>query len=165
MHTPRISAVVAVGKNRELGTENRLSWRIPEDFQRVKTLTTGHPIIMGRKTYESIGKPLPNRTNIVITRDENYSAEGCVVTHSLEEALEKARDIETEELFIFGGAQIYAEAFPLIERLYLTKIADTDPNADAFFPPYEDLFTEIAPPEQKTHDSLSYTWVTLDRIS
>lgn len=165
MNTPRISAIVAIGKNRELGSGNQLSWRIPEDFKRVKALTTGHPIIMGRKTYESIGKPLPDRTNIIITRDENYVAEGCVVTHSLEEALTKAREVESGEVFIFGGAQIYTEAFPLIERLYLTRIDDNDPKADAFFPSYEDSFTQIAPPEQKTHNSLSYEWVTLDRIS
>lgn len=164
MTSPRISAIASIGENRELGKSGRLLWRIPDDLKRVKALTTGHPIIMGRKTYESIGKPLPNRTNIVITRDKSYRAEGCVVVHSLDEALAKAREVENKEVFIFGGAQIYEEAFPHIDRLYLTTIHANDPDADTFFPDYS-VFTKAIEKEKRDHGGLDYEWTTLERES
>lgn len=162
MNRVRISAIAAVGKNRELGTKNQLSWRIKDDLKRVKNLTTGHPIIMGRKTYESIGHPLPNRTNIIVTRDLTFTSEGCVVVHSVNEAIAKATNFNHEEIFIFGGAEIYAQAFPFIDRLYLTYIHAADSKADVFFPDYSE-FTHIIECEVRQTDGLTYEWMTLER--
>lgn len=168
---PVISAIAAIGKNRELGKGGELVWRVSDDLKRVKQLTMGHPLIMGRKTYESIGKPLPGRTNIVVTRDDTYEAPGCVVMHSLEEALKEARAIEDMEIFIFGGAQIYTEALPYTDRLYLTVVNDTDSEADSFFPKYDEFtqpdspagFTKVVERKEHAQDNLSYTWLTLER--
>lgn len=158
-----VSAIAAIGRNRELGTSNQLSWRIKEDLGRVKTLTTGHPLIMGRKTHESIGKPLPNRTNIVVTRDPSYTSEGCVITYSIEDALTLAHSLDESEIFIFGGAQIYAAAMPSIDRLYLTLIDATDPAADVFFPSYEAAFHEVKRYGVKEQDGIVYEWVDFAR--
>ncbi len=163
MPEPKISAIAAVGKNRELGTKNRLSWRISDDFKRVKELTMGRPLIMGRKTHESIGRPLPGRTNIIITRDPNYSSTGCVSASSIEEALEKAREVDQEEIFIFGGAEIYKLALPYVDKLYLTMIDEEDKDADAFFPEYAGDFEEVARHGPREHDGLKYEWVDLER--
>jgi dihydrofolate reductase len=160
MSAPRISIIVAIGKNRELGKGNELIWRISADLKRVKELTTGHPIIMGRKTYESIGRPLPNRTNIVISRSQT-EIEGCFVFDSLERGVAHAKEIEAEEIFIFGGASIYKEALPFVDRLYLTLIDAEDRGADTFFPEYsmfkiknEEKYLEHTPP---------YSWQILER--
>src|SRR6185503_7742279 len=107
-----ISAIAAIGRNRELGKGNQLIWQIPDDLKRFKSLTTGHPIIMGRKTFDSIGRVLPNRTNIVITRDTHWNHEGVVVAHSVEDAIEKGKALDQSEIFIIGGAQIYEAALP-----------------------------------------------------
>lgn len=163
MQTPRISSIAAIGRNRELGKQNGLIWRITADLARVKALTTGHPIIMGRKTYESIGRPLPNRTNIVITRNPT-TIHGCIVALSLEQALTLARDVEDEEIFIFGGASIYAEALPYTDRLYLTMIDAEDAAADAFFPEYTDFTTVVSEERHPEHEP-PYTWITLDRTT
>ena len=107
MNKPLISLIVAISeKNRVMGKKGGLPWYIPEDLRKFKTLTTGHPIIMGRKTFESIGRPLPNRTNIVITRDSTFHQEGIVVVSSLEMAIHKAQEVESKELFIIGGCEI-----------------------------------------------------------
>lgn len=167
---PRISTVVAIGSdhqhNRVIGDGNGLLWHIPDDLRRFKEITMGHPVIMGRKTFESIlailGKPLPGRTNIVITRDTSWSHEGAVAAHSLDEAVAKASELDQEEIFIGGGGQVYAEALPRIERLYLTLIND-EKEGDAFFPPYEEEFTKEIFREEREHNGLRYTWVTLDR--
>lgn len=164
MTTATISAIAAIGQNRELGKDNELIWRIPADLQRLKSLTTGHPIIMGRKTYESIGRPLPNRTNIVISRDASYNAPGCTVTTSLEEALTAAHAVEKEEIFIFGGAAIYELAWPQITKLYLTIIYDSKPEADAFLPVYKPDFTTVERETSQTDTGLRYDWVTLVRV-
>jgi len=141
-------------------------WPIPEDLKRFKRLTMGHPVIMGRKTFESIltalGKPLPGRTNVVITRDTNYAPAGAVVAHSLDEAIQKASEIDSEEIFIGGGAQIYEQALPATDRLYLTLIDDEKPG-DAYFPQYEHLFTKKLAEESGEHDGLKYKWVDLER--
>ena len=172
MQKPRISIIAAVGENRELGKKNDLIWRIPADLGRVKKLTTGHPIIMGQNTYESIGRPLPNRTNRVLTQDENYAPEGCVITHSLDEAFEKARAVEDisnaasphkhGEIFIFGGAFVYKSTINMADRLYLTLIHDTDNEADVFFPDYS-AFTNVIEKEESTKGALAYEWLTLER--
>jgi len=157
----RISSIAAIGENRELGKHNELIWPIRDDLKRVKELTTGHPIIMGQKTYESIGRPLPNRTNIVLTLDTDFAPEGCVTAYSLEDALEKARAVEDEEIFIFGGASVYKATIDIVDRLYLTYIHDTDTDADAFFPPY-DAFTEVIEKEERDQDGLRYDWLILE---
>lgn len=162
MKKARISMIAAVGENRELGKNNDLIWRIRDDLKRVKKLTTGHVLIMGQNTYESIGKPLPNRTNIVLTQDPAYNPEGCVMAHSLDEAFQKAHAIEEEEIFIFGGARVYYDTINLAERLYLTVIHDTDAEADAFFPDYSS-FKKIISKETFQNDSIRYDWVTLEK--
>lgn len=162
MKTPRISIIAAIGKNRELGKNNNLIWRIRDDLKRVKELTTGHPIIMGKKTYESIGRPLPNRTNIVLTQDKDHAPEGCVMVHSLDEAFEKAREVEEEEIFIFGGSYVYTQTIDMADRLYLTLIEDTDADADTFFPEYT-KFTKVIEKEEHTQGDLAYSWVTLEK--
>ncbi len=161
MEKARLSIIVAVGQNRELGKNNELIWRISPDLKRVKALTTGHPIIMGRKTYDSIGHPLPNRTNIVITRAQ-MCIEGCLVFDSLEKGLNAAHALDTEEIFIFGGASIYAEALPLADRLYLTLIHASDQEADTYFPDYSDFRVEIAK-EEHSENEPPFTWITLER--
>lgn len=131
-----------MGKNRAIGKNNSLLWHIPEELKRFKSITMGHPIIMGRKTYESIGKPLPGRTNIVITRDEDYSSDGVEVVHSLEEALRFASLTQgDDEIFVIGGGQIYQQAINLADKLYLT-IVDDNPEADTYFPDYS-AFSKI----------------------
>lgn len=166
MNKPRICVVVAIGKNRELGKGNRLLWKIPEDVQRFRDLTKGHPLIMGRKTFESIlsyrGSPLPERTNIVVTRDPSWTYEGVIVVNSLEEALEKAKPLDTEEIHIGGGAQIYEQALPYVDKLYLTLI-DAEGEADTFFPPYEDQFTKKVFEESHEWNDIKYKWVDLER--
>jgi len=164
MKQPIISAIAAIGaRNRALGRGNDLIWKIPEDMERFKKLTTGHPVIMGRKTYESIGRPLPNRTNIVVTRDTGYVAAGCVIAHSVDEALEKARAVEQKEIFIIGGSYIFNEALPHTNRLYLTLV-DSDEEGDVYFPEYEKEFThELEREDHQTSDGLHYTYLTLER--
>jgi len=153
-----VSIIAALGKNRVLGKDNELLWRIPDDLKRFKELTTGHPIIMGSKTYESIGKPLPNRTNIVLTKDSDYEAPGTIVVHSLEEAFEKA---ENEEIFVIGGGQIYALALPYADKLYLTLIDDKK-EGDTFFPDYS-AFTKKTPVEERVFEEINYSWVNFER--
>jgi dihydrofolate reductase len=170
MQKARVSIAVALGRDRKnnhvIGHGNGLLWRIPDDLKRFKELTMGHPVIMGRKTFESIlaslRKPLPGRTNIVVTRDQNYTPEGAVVAHSLEEALEKAHMIDKEEIHIGGGAQLYEQAFPFVDRLYLTLIDDIK-EGDTFFPPYEKEFTKKTFEEDREYNGLKYKWVNLER--
>lgn len=161
MQKPTISAIASIGRNRELGKDGQLLWRISDDLRRVKELTTGHPIIMGRKTHESIGKPLPNRPNIVVSKTTRH-IDGCVVVPSIEKALETARELDNDEIFIFGGGQIYQAAFPYIQRLYLTRVEAEDPESDSFFPDYRN-FTKVIEQETREQDELSYDWITLER--
>lgn len=128
-----ISLIAALSENRVIGIKNHLPWNLPEDLKRFRTLTSGHPIIMGRKTFESIGKPLPKRENIVITRDPAYAREGIRVASSLESAIEIARAGSPQEIFVIGGAEIYRLALPLADRLYLTLVSGQF-EGDAFFP-------------------------------
>ncbi len=157
--TPRISAIAAISKNRVIGKDNGLIWAIPEDLRRFKQLTTGHAVIMGRKTYESIGKPLPNRTNIIITRDKNFTASGCIITNSLDEAFKQA-DNDTE-IFVIGGGQIYEQALSKIDRLYLTVI-DQEAEGDTYFPAY-DNFTKVVENTPGSFEGLHYTYLTLEK--
>ena len=127
------SLIVAVADNGTIGDKNSLLWHIREDMLRFKCITTGHPVVMGRKTYESIGRPLPNRTNVVISR-QNMAIEGCTVVHSLEEAI--ALFPHDEEIFVIGGAQIYAQALPIADKLYLTFV-HRDYAGDTSFPQWD----------------------------
>jgi dihydrofolate reductase len=161
MQKPRISIIAAVGQNRELGKKNELIWRISADLKRVKELTMGHPIIMGLNTYNSIGRPLPGRTNIVLS-SAPIDIEGCIVVTSLPDALQKAREVEDEEIFIFGGASVYHATIGMTDRLYLTRIEATDSEADAFFPDYS-AFTKVLNEENHSEYVPPYTWLTLER--
>ena len=159
----KISLICALGSNDAIGRGNELLWRISEDLKRFKRITTGHAIIMGRKTYESIGFPLPNRTNIILTRDESYAADGCVVVHSLDDAFAVAgKGPATDEVFIIGGGEIYKQAIGTADRLYLTLVDDAPTDADTFFPDYSE-FTNVVEKESGTIDELSYEFVTLER--
>ncbi|HEY4502747.1 MAG TPA: dihydrofolate reductase [Candidatus Paceibacterota bacterium] len=161
---PEISIIAALStSNRALGKNNQLLWHISEDLRRFKELTEGHPVIMGRKTFESIGKPLPNRTNIVITRNPEFRADSLLITSSFAEALSKAREREKKEIFVMGGAQIYTQALPFADKLYLTLINDKK-EADTFFPAYEAEFTkETYREERETPDGVKYAWINLER--
>ena len=166
MNKPQIAAVVAIGRNRELGKDNKLLWHIPDDLKRFRALTKGHPIIMGRKTFESIagyvGGPLPERTNIVITRNPDWMYDGVVVARSLEEAVEIASEIDSVEIHIGGGAELYKQALPMIDKLHLTFI-DAEAEADSFFPPYEHLFTNKVFEEEREWKGLKYKWIDLKK--
>ncbi len=133
----RLALIVAQGLNRVIGNDNKLPWYLPEDLRYFKEVTMGKPIIMGRKTFESIGKPLPGRLNIVITRDSNWSAEGVKVVSGLGDAIEvgegQALIDGVEEAVIIGGAQIYAQSLSIVDRLYLTQV-EAEPEGDAYFP-------------------------------
>lgn len=127
-----LSIIVAVSENGIIGLDNQLIWRLPDDLKRFKKLTLGHPMIMGRKTFESIGKPLPGRQSIIITRDKDFSFEGTIVVHSVQEAIEVAKKIETEEAFIIGGGDIYRQVQGNCDRLYITEV-HTQTQGDTFF--------------------------------
>lgn len=159
---PKISMVAAIAsENRALGLNGRLIYHIPEDLKRFKKITSGSAIIMGRKTFESIGQVLPNRTNIIITRDPEYYVEDGEVVTSLEEALTKAEDSGKKEIFIIGGGQIYQEAIKLADKLYLT-VVEGSPEADVFFPDYSD-FTKIVSEESHASEGLKYKFIDLER--
>ncbi len=164
---PRISVVVAIGKNnRAIGNNNKLLWHIPEDLKRFKSITLGHPVIMGRKTFESIleilGKPLPGRKNIVVTRQKDYDGRGADVVNSLEEGIALAKKEEKEEIFIGGGQKIYEEAMPLVDRIYLT-VVESEKEGDAFFPEYEQIFKRVLEREEGGYKGLKYLWLILER--
>lgn len=123
--------IAAIGENNELGKNNDLIWHISADLKRFKKVTSGHHIIMGRNTYESIGKPLPNRTNVIVTKNKNYKAEGCIITHSLKEAIDIAKN--DDNAYIIGGAQIYKEAIKIVDVLDICEVHHSF-DADVFFP-------------------------------
>lgn len=135
----RKSIIVAMSANHAIGKDNKLMWHIPEDLKRFKDYTTGHHVIMGRKTYESIidqlGKPLPNRTSIVITRNGDYKAqEGDIVVSSIEDAFKTAEDRGETEVFVIGGGEIYDRTIDTVDTIYLTRLLDMFEGADTFFP-------------------------------
>lgn len=159
---PKISAICAMDSNRGIGKDNQLLFKIPEDFKRMKELTFGHPIIMGRKTFESIGRVLSGRTNIIITSDTTYEVPGAIIVHSLEEAIKVGKEKDGKEIFIFGGARVFEEALPLVDRLYLT-IVEGDFHADTFFPQYEPFFKKVLIEKHGESDSLKYKFLDLER--
>ena len=157
----RISVIAAVADNGAIGKDNKLLWHIPEDFKWFKEKTHGHPVIMGRKTFESIGKPLPNRLNIVVSGQSNYQQPGCITASSLEDALEQAKNHDTEEIFIIGGYSLFKEGLTLAHRLYITKI-HADFDADVFFPDYSQFTKEVFR-KDSSNDSYSYTFLILEK--
>ena len=159
-----ISIIVAASENMVIGKKGWLPWYIPEDLKRFKNITTGHPIIMGRKTHQSIGRPLPNRTNIIITRDATYKAEGCIVVNSVEQALQQAQgNPGAQEIFIIGGGEIYQQVMNKVERIYLTLIKG-DLDGDVYFPDYSG-FNKVIEEENHQSGDYSYKYMTLERGS
>jgi dihydrofolate reductase len=132
-----VSIIVAMDRRRGIGLNNQLPWRLSADLKRFRDLTMGRHLIVGRRTYESIGQPLPGRQMIVVTRNKNYRAAGCAIAHSLDEALALARAEGESEAFIGGGAELFAEALPIADRLYLTRV-DAETAADTFFPEWDE---------------------------
>ena len=168
-----ISLIAGIGKNNELGKNNQLLWQLPADMKYFREQTSGHTVIMGRKTFESIGRPLPKRKNIVITRDTNYRAEGVDVVHSLEEALqiaalEQGRGFEENqdevEIFIIGGADIYTQAMPKAQKLYITRVG-ANFDADTYFPAIGSEWRETSKEEHSPDDdhAYPYTFITYQR--
>jgi dihydrofolate reductase len=138
-----ISIIVAVGKNRAIGRSNQLLWNIPEDMRYFQEKTMGKTVVMGDKTFLSIGKPLPGRRNIVVTLDPDFMAEGVEISNSLDDILEAAKKFPAET-FIIGGGQIYALAFPHADKLYITEVDDSPADADTFFPDYSEFGKEVS---------------------
>ena len=158
-----ITIIAAIANNNALGKDNQLIWHLSADLKRFKKLTTGHHIIMGRKTFESIGKPLPNRTTIIITRNKDYKQEGCLVAHSLDEALKMVKNDDSP--FIIGGAQIYKEAIKIVDKLDITFVHH-DFEADVFFPEidlkiWKETSREYFKADEK--NKFDYSFVTLER--
>lgn len=166
--TLRIALIVAVARNRVIGADNRLPWKISADLKFFKATTMGKPIIMGRKTFASLGKPLPGRTNIVVTRDPDYAAAGAVVVHDPFDALAvgaaAARSNGAGEVMVIGGAEIYAQMLPLAHRLYVTEV-DLAPPGDAFFPALDPAhWREVArSPHPPEGDAPGFAFVTYER--
>ena len=159
-----ISIIAAVASNGVIGGSNRLLWHISEDLKRFKAITSGHPVVMGRKTFESLGRPLPNRTNVVITRNSAYSAEGVRVVASLEEAI--ALFSGDEEVFVIGGGEIYTQALPIADKLYLT-IVEYPYKGDTMFPEWDKsqwrLTEEVRIPRGETFE-YPFTYLTYERV-
>jgi len=153
-----ISIIVAVGKNRAIGQNNQLLWHIPEDLRHFREKTMGKPVIMGDKTFLSIGKPLPGRRNIVVTLDPDFMAEGVEISNSLDDVLEAAKK-SPEEHFVIGGGQIYALSLPHAQKLYVTEVDDSPTSADTFFPDYSQFKTVIA---KEDHDNGQYKYSFLE---
>lgn len=155
-----ISIIAAIDKNRALGYQNKLLVHLPEDLAHFKKITSGHPVIMGQNTYLSIGRALPNRVNIVLSKDENFKAQDCVVFDDLDKALEFAKS-KDEEIFFIGGASVYEQAIKLADKIYLT-IIEAEYQADVWFPDYRD-FKIIKEEEYTSARGLKYKFLELIR--
>lgn len=167
----KISIIVAMDEKRGIGKANSLPFHIPEDSKRLRELTTGHPLVMGRKTFESLGRLLPNRTHIVVTRDPESLKDLSYQPHYIVSSVRKGIDValrqaqgENEEIFIFGGGQIYKEALEqgLVDKMYLT-IVEGDYGADTFFPEYEQLGFHIVKEESREADGYKYKFIDLEK--
>jgi dihydrofolate reductase len=158
-----ISLIAAIGEKNELGKDNQLIWHLPDDFKRFKTITSGHYIVMGRKTFESFPKPLPNRTHVIVTRQKKYAPEGCIVVQSIEEGI--AACPVDEIIFVIGGGEIYKQSIHLADQLELTRVHHTF-AADTFFPEIDlDVwqldFEEFHPKDEK--HQFDFTFLTYNR--
>jgi dihydrofolate reductase len=161
-----ITIIAAIAQNNALGKNNDLIWHLPADLKRFKQRTTGHYILMGRNTFESIGRPLPNRTTVIITRNENYAKEGCLIAHSLEDAIEMAK--EEEQVFIIGGAQVYENAIEnnVADVLDITLVHEAF-DADVFFPEIDlNIWKEVAREDFEADEKskLAYSFVRYEKI-
>ena len=162
----KLSIIVAVSENQVIGLHNQLPWHLPADLKYFRRLTTGHTILMGRKTYESIGKPLPNRENIVITRDAGFRAEGVLLVHSLEQAIDHVRH-QAEEVFIIGGETIYRQSLPWVNRIYYTRVHVVLEEGTAFFPELHPEEWRLLSSEYHVRDeqhAYDYSFETYERI-
>ena len=163
-----ISAIAVTNKNRAIGFKNKLLWNLPPDLEHFKKITAGHTVIMGSNTFISLGRPLPRRTNIVITRNKNFEAPGCIVVSSPEEAIARAKEEEKKlngedgEIFVIGGGSIYTQMLPYTEKLYLTIVDDKLAEADAFFPNYSE-FKITKESEDQTYNGIKYKFIELTR--
>lgn len=157
---PQLSLIVAYARNRVIGRDNTLPWRLPSDLAHFKRTTLGKPIVMGRKTWESLGRPLPGRHNVVISRDPGYAAAGATVVTSLPDALAACND--AEEIFVIGGEAIFALALPLADRLIATEIHE-DVEGDTWFPPLPEGWREAAREPQPAENGLTFDFVTYVR--
>lgn len=161
-----ISCIVAVAKNNVIGKDNDIPWYLPADLKYFKKVTTGHHIIMGRKCYQSIGRPLPNRTNVIITRDPFFISTNCLVAHSIEEALNIAHDNGEKECFIIGGGTIYQQTQDLWDKLYLTTV-DIEPEGDIYFADLNNKKWKTISEERHKKDDKNkydYTFSILEKI-
>ena len=161
--SPILAIIAAMARNRVIGIRNTLPWHLPEDLKHFKALTMGHHIIMGRKTYESIGKPLPGRTTVIVTRDPSYQVTGCLTTGSIEGAI--AACAGDPESFFVGGAELYAQALPRVDRMYLTEI-QADYEGGAWFPEFDRKeWIEAVRDKRVSAAGLGYDFVTYQRRS
>jgi dihydrofolate reductase len=159
-----IAIVVAIAENNVIGKDNQLIWHLPADLRYFKNLTMGHPILMGRKTYESIGKPLPGRTTVIITRQQDFKAPGCIVVNSINEAISQAQTID-QDVYIIGGAEIYKQALGKTDTIYLTRVHHAF-EGDTFFPEIDEANWEVTSEEKHEPDEknkYSYSFITLKR--
>lgn len=157
-----INIIVATSKNRVIGNNNSLIWKLPADLKRFKQITTGNTVVMGRKTYESIGKPLPNRRNIIITRDTNYLVDNCEIVNSLEEALMLCNN----DCFIIGGGEIYKQSIDIADKIYLTLVQE-DFEGDTYFPEIDKEWTKVfredfEPDEKNAH---KYSFINYEKYN
>jgi dihydrofolate reductase len=164
----KISLIVAVSRNGVIGIDNQLPWHLPEDLKYFKSVTMGKPIIMGRKTYDSIGRPLPGRTNIVITRDSSWQAEGVEVAQTLPQAMTLGQlacaQADVDEAMVIGGEQIYRMTLPAADRLYLTEV-QAEVEGDAFFPEFDAKdWRQVSEQLPEVTDTHPYRFVVLERI-
>jgi dihydrofolate reductase len=163
-----ISAIAVTNKNRAIGFKNKLLWNIPPDLAYFKKITAGHTVIMGGNTYLSLGRPLPNRVNIVITKNKNFTAPGCIVVFSPDEALTRAKVEEEKlkndhkEIFVIGGGSIYAALLPRVEKLYLTIVDDEPAEVDTYFPDYS-RFKITNESETQEYNGLKFKFIKLTR--
>ncbi len=159
----KLISIAAIGQNNELGKDNDLLWHLPDDFKRFKKMTTGHYIIMGRKTFESFPKPLPNRTHVVITRQENYPSEHCIVVKNIDEATQAVEDEDV--VFVIGGGEIYRQFMPFVDELELTQV-EGHFEADTYFPEIEEdnwlLINEEYHPKDEKH-KYAFSFMTYQR--
>jgi len=157
----KLSIIVAVAKNRVIGINNTLPWHLPEDLKRFRALTMGHHIIMGRKTYESLGRLLPGRTTVIVTRNKDYQVEGALVANSLEAAITLCKD--DDEIFLIGGAELYQGGLKLSNKLYITEL-DLQVDGDAHFPQYPvEEWQQISREAHTSEQGLSFSYVTYQR--
>lgn len=161
-----VSAIVAVAKNGVIGKDNQIPWYLPADLAWFKRVTLGHYVLMGRNCFQSIGRPLPRRTNVIITRNPFFAAGGVLIAHSVEEALNLAYDNGEQEVFIIGGGEIYRQTEHLWDKVYLTEV-DIEPEGDVFFPglppeTWRETWRESHAPDEK--NTVAYTFKILERI-